>query len=102
MLNWIIRIINKRQKELFTENKRLEEELEFALNSIRLIGGEENETYRRLSAHADVIRKSVDRGDGPAIKVSCDSMEKILKDTHAEIAHIKDSAIRRGERRRAR
>ncbi|ANZ49221.1 hypothetical protein PARSHIK_140 [Erwinia phage vB_EamM_Parshik] len=76
MLDRLLSLINKRQRDLFQRNLRLEEQKLEAEQRVRALEKVVLEMTDVAISHCVVIKAGVERSDGPSIRLSTDTLHQ--------------------------
>lgn len=88
MIDRIISFINKRQRELFQRNLRLEEQKLEAEKRVRTLEKMALEIAHAAEAHCVVIKSGVERSDGPSIRLSADTLQQRMVDYRTKVKEL--------------
>lgn len=88
MIDRIVSFINKRQRELFQRNLRLEEQKLEAEKRVRTLEKMALEISHVVESHCAVIKASVERSDGAAIRLTTDTLQQRVVDYRTKIKEL--------------
>ncbi|QVW56007.1 hypothetical protein pEaSNUABM10_00144 [Erwinia phage pEa_SNUABM_10] len=88
MLDRLLSLINKRQRELFQRNLRLEEQKLGAEQRVRTLEKMALEISHAVESHCVVIKGAVERSDGAAIRLTTDTLQQRVVDYRTKVKEL--------------